>query len=159
MTKNEHIEEIKRLKAIAEVGLLYCKNDYDKQRYTELQEISYKLLSGISVHDINTLKASFPAAVDYPTAKVDIRGLALSGEKEVLLVRESIDGKWSLPGGWAEFVAAQKRQLSKSSKRKQDLTLQRKPCWQSLINGFIPILRNLFTCINWFFIVSQRHLN
>ncbi len=126
MTKNEHIEEIKRLKAIAEVGLLYCKNDYDKQRYTELLEISYKLLSNISGHGIDTLKASFPVAIDYPTAKVDIRGLALSGEKEVLLVRESIDGKWSLPGGWADVGCSPKETIVKEFKEETGLDVTAK---------------------------------
>jgi len=37
----------------------------------------------------------------YPTPKVDVRGVVFDGDK-VLLVREASDGRWSLPGGWAD---------------------------------------------------------
>src|SRR5215213_4075149 len=108
MTPLELLDEIKRLKAIADIGLLYCKNDYDKERYTELQEISYKLLSHINGQSMEYWKVNFPTAVDYPTAKVDIRGIVLSTDKKVLLVKESHDGKWSLPGGWADIGCSPK---------------------------------------------------
>lgn len=37
----------------------------------------------------------------YPTPKVDVRG-AVFREGRVLLVRELLDGRWALPGGWAD---------------------------------------------------------
>jgi ADP-ribose pyrophosphatase YjhB (NUDIX family) len=97
------LDELKKVRAIAEIGLLYCKNEYDKERYLELQEISRHLLSEISGHDAEVLKAIFPAEKDYPTVKVDIRGMLLSPDKKILLAKESADGKWSLPGGWADI--------------------------------------------------------
>lgn len=99
---NELLDDIKRLKSIADIGLLYCNNEYDKERYLELKEISVGLLSKVSGHSIDMLKETFPVAKDYPTAKVDIRGLVLSEDKKILLIKESADGKWSLPGGWAD---------------------------------------------------------
>jgi len=48
------------------------------------------------------LKEMFAPVTDYPTVKTDVRALVLSADKkQVLLARESADGKWSLPGGWA----------------------------------------------------------
>ena len=120
------LEEIKRLKAIADIGLLYSKNDYDKERYTELQNISYKLLGHISGHDTETLRSGFPAAADYPTAKVDIRGLVLSDEKKILMVRESVDGKWSLPGGWADVGCSPKETIVKEFKEETGLDVTAK---------------------------------
>lgn len=122
----ELLEQAKRLKAIADTGLLFCKNDYDKERYTELQEISYQLLSGVSGHDIDTLKKSFPTATDYPTAKVDIRGLVLSAEKKILLVQESMDGKWSLPGGWADVGCSPKETIVKELKEEAGIDVTAK---------------------------------
>lgn len=121
MTSIELLDEIKRLKAIADVGLLYCKNEYDKERYLELQEISFKLLQKISGHSIHALQESFPAVSDYPTAKVDIRGLALSSDKKILLVKESVDGKWSLPGGWADVGHSPKETVIKEFKEETGL--------------------------------------
>ncbi|CAA9528554.1 MAG: hypothetical protein AVDCRST_MAG96-3397 [uncultured Segetibacter sp.] len=126
MTNIELLEEVKRLKTIADIGLLYSKNNYDKERYTELQEISFKLLSHTTGNDIEALKFSFPAAADYPTAKVDIRGLVLSPEKKVLLVKESIDGKWSLPGGWADIGCSPKETVVKEFKEETGLEVTAK---------------------------------
>ena len=112
------LEELKRLKAIADTGLLYCKNEYDKERYTELQEMAHKLLGQTSAETIQTI---FPAATDYPTAKVDIRGLVLSDKKEILLARESADGKWSLPGGWADVGSSPKETVIKEVKEETGL--------------------------------------
>ena len=99
---SDMLEEIKKIKSLADTGLLYCSNEYDKERYLALQEISLALLSKISGHSIDELKELFPVSKDYPTAKVDIRGIMLSEDKKILLVKESADDKWSLPGGWAD---------------------------------------------------------
>ncbi|MCB0307182.1 MAG: NUDIX domain-containing protein, partial [Calditrichaeota bacterium] len=37
----------------------------------------------------------------YPTPKVDVRG-AVFRNNQILLVRERSDGRWTLPGGWAD---------------------------------------------------------
>lgn len=115
------LEEIKKLKSIADVGLLYCNNEYDKERYLELQEISFRLLSKITSHDIAALKESFPLTSDYPTVKVDIRGLVISPIGKVLLVKESLDGKWSLPGGWADIGYSAKEVIVKEFKEETGL--------------------------------------
>lgn len=117
----EFLEEMKRLKAIADTGLLYCNNEYDKERYAELKEMSYQLLHMLSGHPVNALKESFALIKDYPTAKVDIRGLLLSPDKKVLLVRESIDKKWSLPGGWADVGYSPKEVIIKEFKEETGL--------------------------------------
>ncbi|HYG38526.1 MAG TPA: NUDIX hydrolase [Cytophagales bacterium] len=121
MTNIELLDEIKRLKTIADVGLLYSANEYDKERYSELQEISFRLLHMISDHSIEALKDSFPLVKDYPTAKVDIRGFVLSSDQKVLLVKESIDGKWSLPGGWADVGHSPKETVVKELKEETGL--------------------------------------
>ncbi|MEI6945858.1 NUDIX hydrolase [Paraflavisolibacter sp. H34] len=96
------LEVLKRLKALSDTGLLYSNNDYDKERYQELREISLGLLQQISGHSLDELAESFPLVKEYPTAKVDIRALVLSPEGRILMARESADGRWSLPGGWAD---------------------------------------------------------
>lgn len=126
MTSTEFLNEIKRLKAIAYIGLLYSKNDYDKERYTELQQIGYKLLGHLSGQDIGILKSWFLTALDYPTAKVDIRGFILSPEKKVLLVKESTDGRWSLPDGWADVGCSPKETVIKELKEETGLDVTAK---------------------------------
>jgi ADP-ribose pyrophosphatase YjhB (NUDIX family) len=121
MIKEQMLEEIKRLKAIAETGLLYCKNEYDRERYEEVADISFRLLSGITGYDTDLLTIALPAAKDYPTAKVDIRAFILSADGKVLLVKEIVDGRWSLPGGWADVGYSPKETVIKECKEETGL--------------------------------------
>jgi len=121
MVNTAFLNEIKRLTALADTGLLYCKNEYDKERYLELREISFRLLNEFGGLPLEDLKFTFPMVKDYPTAKVDIRGLAVSDDQKILLVKESIDGKWSLPGGWADVGHSPKETIVKEFKEETGL--------------------------------------
>ena len=124
MNGTQLLELAKRLKALADVGLLYSKNEYDKERYREVREISLQLCSGSSGHEVVQLHNAFPLAVDYPTAKVDVRGLLLSPDHKVLLVREGADSRWSLPGGWADVGYTPKEVIVKEFKEETGLDVE-----------------------------------
>ncbi len=102
MQSKKQLELVKRLKAIADTGLVYVQNDYDRERYTELRQISIKLMSEIANHPLEAMQNFFLPEKDYPTVKVDVRGLVLNEFDEILMAKESIDGKWTIPGGWAD---------------------------------------------------------
>ena len=97
------LEMIKRIKALAEAGLVYTPNEYDRERFEELHHLSLQLMEMVTEQPLAVLKDFFLPPVDYPTPKVDVRGLVLNEAKEVLLVKEGEDQKWSLPGGWADI--------------------------------------------------------
>lgn len=118
---NELMRDITRLKSIADLGLLYHNNEFDKERYEELREISLRMLSTFSNQSMDELNTLLPVAKDYPTVKVDIRALILSPDKKVLLVKESMDGKWSLPGGWADVGYSPKETVLKEIKEETGL--------------------------------------
>ena len=107
------LEEIKKLQAISEVGLLYGNNEYDRERYTELKEMSLRWLAALSDFTFEEWKTSLPLPIDYPTAKVDIRGMVISSDEKILLVKETSDGKWALPGGWADVGYSPKEVIIK----------------------------------------------
>jgi ADP-ribose pyrophosphatase YjhB (NUDIX family) len=96
------LDEVKRIKAITDIGLLYASNEYEKERYHELREISFRLLERLTHASTEDIKSMFSISSEYPTAKVDIRAFIQNEENEILLVKESADEKWSLPGGWAD---------------------------------------------------------
>jgi len=127
MIKTEFLNDIKRLKSISDIGLLYSKNEYDKERYMELQEITFNLLHKFSGLNIEDLKFQLPQAKDYPTAKVDIRGLSISDDNKILLVQESVDSKWSLPGGWGDVGYSPKETIINEFKEETglDVTAER----------------------------------
>ncbi len=103
MNNNQLLTLITRLRSVADVGLLYAKNEYDIERYHELQQISTQMLDNVTNWGAEAINFNFPIPTDYPTVKVDVRGLLLNAENKILLARESADGKWSLPGGWADI--------------------------------------------------------
>lgn len=122
-TTNNILNQVKRLKAIAEIGLLYCNTEYDRERYLEISDISLELLSLINNGPSVAFKENIELAQDYPTAKVDIRGVVLSEDNQILLVKESLDNKWSLPGGWADIGSSPKESIIKEFKEETGLTV------------------------------------
>ena len=92
----------KRLEAIAQTGLTYSKDDYDKERYQEIRDISHRIFHHYTEAPIEKIQNLFSKENGYPTPKVDIRGVIFKKDR-ILLVREKIDGLWALPGGWADI--------------------------------------------------------
>jgi ADP-ribose pyrophosphatase YjhB (NUDIX family) len=97
------LNDIKRIKSIAEIGLLYATDNYDRERYHELNDISLSMMSRLTDIPLSKLTDFFLENRDYPTPKVDIRAFVVNENDEILLARESADGCWSLPGGWADI--------------------------------------------------------
>jgi ADP-ribose pyrophosphatase YjhB (NUDIX family) len=97
------LNDIKRIKSIAEIGLLYAKDNYDRERYHELNDISLSMMSRLTDTPLSKLSNFHVETGDYPTPKVDIRAFVIDDNDNILLARESADGCWSLPGGWADI--------------------------------------------------------
>ena len=92
---------IAELQSIAQAGLTYGKDVYDRERYQRIREITAEMMAaktGLSLEKVTDL---FCGETGYQTPKVDTRA-AIFKDNKILLVHES-DGTWSLPGGWVEF--------------------------------------------------------
>jgi ADP-ribose pyrophosphatase YjhB (NUDIX family) len=96
------LEWAKQIQAIAQTGLAYTKDVYDAERFEALRAISIDILAHHTLEDREKVRLSFAADTGYATPKVDVRGVVFR-EGKILLVRERIDGAWSLPGGWADI--------------------------------------------------------
>lgn len=92
----------KRIQSIADTGMTFAVDDFDKERYQELADISSKMLADLSNIPIGRIKNLLgPLGQGYATPKVDVRGAVIANQK-ILLVKEKTDGLWSLPGGYAD---------------------------------------------------------
>lgn len=91
----------KQLAAISQNGLAYATNSYDIERYEKIREVAAEMMSTRSDMDAEDLLTIFTKEDGYATPKVDVRGAVFRNEK-ILLVKEKIDDKWTLPGGWAD---------------------------------------------------------
>ena len=91
----------KLLQSIAQNGLTFAQDPYDRDRYTQLQRIAAEIMSTQSGAEFPQLLDLLQQERGYATPKVDVRA-AVFRHDEILLVREREDGRWSLPGGWAD---------------------------------------------------------
>ena len=110
MKTNDHIQDFtlpkwlkwaREIQAISQTGLHYAENPYQKQRFSRLSEISAEIISeyaGVKVGDLNDI---FTRQIGYATPRIDVRGAVFQADN-LLLVREILDGGWTMPGGWVD---------------------------------------------------------
>lgn len=94
-----------RLQAIAQTGLTFARDPYDRERYEALREIAVEMLAAGSDAEPAVIRDLLAAETGYATPKVDVRAVVFRDDK-LLLVRERSDGGWTLPGGWADVAAS-----------------------------------------------------
>ena len=91
----------RKVQAIAQNGLEFTKDPFDRERFEQLQQLVATILSSEVGISSGQLQGLWVGDEGYATPKVDVRGAAFDQDK-VLLVRERSDGKWTLPGGWVD---------------------------------------------------------
>ncbi len=91
----------RKVQAIAQTGLAFTHDPFDRERYTQLTELVASVLSCELDIPLAKAKGFWEGEEGYATPKVDVRG-GIFEEGRVLLVRERSDGKWTLPGGWVD---------------------------------------------------------
>ncbi len=106
------LDVAKKIQAIAQAGLTYSDNKYDVERYTDLSAIASQIMADFTGTDLNLLPGLFMNETGYQTPKVDVRGVVFRGNK-ILMIRETIDNCWALPGGWADIGISAKETVVK----------------------------------------------
>ncbi len=92
----------RELRAIAQTGLTFTADRFDRQRYERVRELAALMLAQGSGADYGSILGILGEDKGYATPKVDVRGAAFV-DGRILMVREISDGKWTLPGGWADI--------------------------------------------------------
>ena len=92
-----------RLQAIAQNGLTFTRDSFDIERYHATRRIAAEMIAASAGSpDVPAVLGLLDGETGYATPKVDVRGVVFDGEGRLLLVRERSDGRWALPGGWAD---------------------------------------------------------
>ena len=91
----------RELRAIAQTGLTFTLDRFDRQRYERVRQLAASMLAQGSGEHFDVIIEILREGWGYTTPKVDVRGAAFV-DGRVLLVRELSDGHWTLPGGWAD---------------------------------------------------------
>jgi ADP-ribose pyrophosphatase YjhB (NUDIX family) len=87
--------------AIAQNGLLFSKDVFDKERYVQIQKIAALILAEKTDLSLDKIMDLFLCEKGYATPKVEVRGAVFKGNS-ILMVKERTDQRWSLPGGWVD---------------------------------------------------------
>lgn len=98
---NHWLTIAKKINSIARAGLTFTKDEYDRERYKELLNLSITILNNITGIDTRKLDFVFNRDIGYQTPKVGVRAVVFKDDK-ILLVKERMDNKWCLPGGYAD---------------------------------------------------------
>jgi ADP-ribose pyrophosphatase YjhB (NUDIX family) len=95
------LDWVRALQSIAQAGLTYTRDPHDLERYRDIRRIAAEIGAAGSAGDADAIEGFFASQHGYPTPKIDVRA-AVIDEDRILLVRERDDGRWSMPGGWAD---------------------------------------------------------
>ena len=95
----------RRLQAIAQNGLTFCQDPFDRERFEQVRELAAEILAAGSALDLAQARELFTIPPGYATPRVDMRGVVFR-EGKLLMVKEVSDGGWTLPGGWADVSAS-----------------------------------------------------
>jgi ADP-ribose pyrophosphatase YjhB (NUDIX family) len=95
------LELAQKLQSIAQSGLFYSDNPFEIERYKQIMEIAEEMISMQTGFDKDKIDHLFMSEAGHSTPKVDVRGVVFKDGK-ILLVKEKVDGKWTVPGGWAD---------------------------------------------------------
>ncbi len=95
------LEWAREIQALSQTGQAFTKSHYDRLSFQRLEKIAAEMLAEHSGLGAAEAARAFSLEPGYATPKVDVRA-AVVQDGRILLVRETADGKWAMPGGWAD---------------------------------------------------------
>lgn len=84
------VDLIVELQSLAQAGLAYGKDAYDRERYTRIREISAEMMSHIADIPLEKMHGLFCNEIGYQTPKIDTRA-AIFKDNKILLVQEKME--------------------------------------------------------------------
>ena len=123
MDKNEKwLQWAAELQSIAQAGLFYGKDPFDRERYQRIRDIAAEMISFKTEIPLEKVKDLFCCEQGYQTPKLDTRA-AIFKEDKILLVREK-NGTCSLPGGWVDVNVSVRENVIKEVKEEAGLDVR-----------------------------------
>jgi 8-oxo-dGTP pyrophosphatase MutT (NUDIX family) len=95
------LEWAREIQALAQTGLTFTENRFEMERLRRLMEIAAEMVEAHTAQEREPLVEDFLSQPGYATPKIDVRGAVVRDDR-ILLVQERTDGRWCMPGGWAD---------------------------------------------------------
>lgn len=99
-TRLQEIAE--QLRAMASNGLHFGHDEYDIARYKEVMKLAAEIMALTDSRSAEEIERIYSGHIDVYTPKVGATAVIFDAAGRLLLIRRSDNGKWALPGGWAE---------------------------------------------------------
>lgn len=97
--KKKWLQWAMEIQSIAQNGLTYTKDVFDRARFERLREIAAEIMQDYTGLSLQHVRNVFCNETGFQTPKLDTRAVIFQEDK-ILLVQEK-NGKWSLPAvGW-----------------------------------------------------------
>lgn len=93
----------RELESIAQEGLHYATDPYDRVRYERIRRIAAEIFAQKSNVSLEEVVEWNKTEFGHPTPKVAVSAFILSDDRVLLIREDKDDGRWTLPGGWADI--------------------------------------------------------
>ena len=111
------------LQFLAQCSLAYSKDKFDRERSERIRDIACEMLSYKYDLPIEKIKMDFASEIGYQTPKVETR-VAIIKDDKILLVKEQLDGKWALPGGYQDVNVSIRENVIKEASEEAGAVVQ-----------------------------------
>src|SRR5665647_612951 len=101
MISKNTIDIAREIQALAQSGLTFTKDLFDRERYEHLQKLAVQLVLRSTSHTDEYIAKIFSVESGYATPKLDARS-AVFNQNKILLIKERDSRKWTLPGGYID---------------------------------------------------------
>jgi len=146
---------VQQLQAIAQTGLAFTPDPYDRERYAQLRELAASIASHHTDAPFERIEALFRQDSCYATPRLEVRGAVFDSDHRLLMVREVADAnRWSLPGGWVDVgdspAEAIRREILEESGYETRIT-KLAAVWDRSLH---PYPYGPFACVAMFFLAE-----
>lgn len=89
------------LHAIANLGLSFCENDYDRERYERVLTASARIVASLDGRSADEVAAVYRDDLGHLSPLVGGNAAVFRGD-QILLIQRTDNGLWAMPGGLAD---------------------------------------------------------
>jgi ADP-ribose pyrophosphatase YjhB (NUDIX family) len=143
----------RELQALAQTGLAFSLDPYDRQRYESLRALASTMMAAQTSARAERIEALFANETGYATPKIDVRAAAFDERGRILMVREAADGgRWTLPGGFADVNMTVTESVVKEVREESGFEVQVRKLaavWDRTRQGHPP---GVFSCCKLFYV-------
>jgi ADP-ribose pyrophosphatase YjhB (NUDIX family) len=100
-TEFKWLDIAREIQQLAQTGAAFAVTDYEKDRYKRLTEITAEIVEYHTTLEKESVQKVLMEHPGYATPKIDVRAAVMKDGK-ILLVQETTDNCWAMPGGWAD---------------------------------------------------------